>query len=87
MAHEDSPPTVKLQANLDGYEAWAFTRLMEKEGRKNHDLCRSIVREWFRLKSDELRRDFGVSHEEWERQRGGNIRPIAKGRKRLPGEG
>lgn len=87
MADEDTPTTVKLQANLDGYEAWAFAQLMEKKGRKNHDLCRSIVREWFRFKSEELRRDFGVSREEWERQKGGNVRLIAKGRKRPPGGG
>jgi hypothetical protein len=82
MADDDSPTSVKLQAKLDGYEAWAFSRLMEKEGRKNHDLCRHIVREWFKLMRDELRHEYGVSREEWERQKGGNVQPITKGRKR-----
>jgi hypothetical protein len=85
MANDDPAVPVKLQANLDGYEAWAFAQLMEKEGRKNHDLCRSIVREWFRLKGDELRKEYGVSREEWERQKGGNVSPItrqSKGRKK-----
>lgn len=87
MSDEDTPSTVKLQANLDGYEAWAFTQLMDRDGRKNHDLCRSIVREWFRFKGEELRKEYGLSREEWERQKGGNVRPIARGRKRPPGRG
>jgi hypothetical protein len=69
---------VKLQAKLDGYEAWAFRRLMERKGWRIHDLSRFIVREWFHLKRDELRDEYGVSREEWERGRGGNVRPIER---------
>lgn len=81
MATQDPPAGVKLQTNLDGYEAWAFLKLMERTGRRNHDACRTIVRDWFHLKRDELRAEYGISREEWEREKGGNVLPISKGRK------
>lgn len=84
MATGGTPSAVKLQAKLDGYEAWAFSRLMERMGRKNHDVCRTLVREWFQLKRDELREQYGISREEWERERGGNVRTLASGQKRPP---
>jgi hypothetical protein len=80
MPYEDTG-TVKLQANLDGYEAWAFSRLMQRSGRKNHDQCRTIVREWFQLRRQELRDEYGISREDWERERGGNVRPMTRTRK------
>ena len=82
MAAQDLPTGIKLQTNLESYEAWAFLKFMERTGRRNHDACRTIVREWFYLKRDELREEFGISREEWERERGGNVLPLAKGRKR-----
>jgi hypothetical protein len=84
---DDASPGLKLQTTIDGYEAWAFSRMMERTGWKHHDLCRSIVREWLHLKRDELCDEYGVSREEWEREKGGNVRPIGKGRKRSSGEG
>ena len=81
MATSSNPVGLKLQAKLDGYEAWAFSRLMELEGRKNHDLCRTIIREWFQLKREHLRDQFGVSLDAWDRENGGNVRQMAKGRK------
>lgn len=80
MADDDSS-TIKLQAQIDGFEGWALLRIMERTGWRNHDLCRSIVREWLALKREQLREDYGVSREKWEREKGGNVRQISKGRK------
>lgn len=81
MADAKPPAGLKLQTNLDGYEAWAFSRLMEMEGRKNHDLCRTIVREWFQLKRQELSDQFGVSRDAWDLERNGNVQSITNRRK------
>ena len=81
MAAQDPTAGVKLQAKIDGYEAWAFLRYMEHAGRKNHDACRTIIREWFHLKRDELQDEYGISREEWEREKGGNVLPMAGSQK------
>jgi hypothetical protein len=82
MASPDAQPPLKLQANLatDSYEGWAVERLMDR-GWRNHDLCRTIVREWLVLKREELEREHGISRELWERERGGNVRYMATTRK------
>ena len=81
MASTSEPGRVKIQAwlNLDTYEGWAVARLLSTNW-KNNDLCRTIVREWLVSKSGELRSEHGVSREAWERERGGNVRQMPKGR-------
>lgn len=77
---------IKLQTTLTAgsYEEWAIARLLDR-GWENHDLTRTIVREWLRLKHEDLEREDGINREAWERERGGNVRPLsprAKGRKK-----
>jgi len=65
---------IKLQASIDGYEGWALARMLKKTGWKNHDLCRTIVREWVMAQREELRKEYGISREQWELEVEGNVR-------------
>lgn len=83
MANSDD--RVKLQAwlSLDSYEGWAIAHILDK-GWKNHDLCRTIVREWLSSNSAELQKEYGASRAAWEQERGGKVLPIANGRRAKP---
>lgn len=74
-------PKPKMQAQLDGYLAWAWERLLEELGEGNQsETTRMVFREWLELEATNVETRYGISRDRWKEETGQKVSNISRGR-------
>lgn len=66
--------SVKFQASLSGYLAWAWERLLEQTGEEKAEMARMVLRDWTET---ERAIKYGITIDRWKQETNSNVTRLA----------
>lgn len=69
MPKNSEPTTIKVQATLRGYNAWAFQRLVKRKRESPAEEARIVFNDWIKANTEYLK-TLGITPEQYRQETG-----------------